>query len=249
MDKVEIMPRDVMLLDHLYRAVVLSFPQIVRKVFANKAKSTALNRLAKLQAAGLIRRMKVPLGCSDSSLADLRVVFQITRLGIRELAKWKPAKHFREEPIRLHGWSLFHDVLLVDVLDALQEKFPGAKVVDGRLFERGETALGIVPDALLLLPNSEKPVAIELELTAKSERRYAEIMLRYRLARGISNVLYVTRNVEIETKLGRVLDGRLELLGALPSASRFLLEPLHALLGKNINQPMDTKPTTIEENK
>jgi hypothetical protein len=78
---------------------------------------------------------------------------------------------------------------------------------------------------------------VELELTAKSEKRYREIVLRYRLASAYARVLYVTNSREVVQKLARVLDETLEPLGANPPISKFLVAKISELLPpKNVTQ-------------
>ena len=54
------------------------------------------------------------------------------------------------------------------------------------------------------LKNNEK-IALELELTAKSEKRYRELILKYRLSKDFNKVLYVTNQRQIETKIKSLL--------------------------------------------
>jgi hypothetical protein len=168
--RVSLTPRDLFLLNELYESVVLSFPQVCRKAFQGKAKSTVLNRLGKLEGMGVIERWRVPVLDSRKPGPGIFVVFCITRKGITVLAARQPGKEFRQKPVRLHSYSIHHDVLLVDVLDGLKEKFPGSTLTNGRLLagESGEYAVN--PDAVLEIPKSKERWAVELELNAKSEK-------------------------------------------------------------------------------
>src|SRR3989344_927329 len=190
--RVSLTPRDILLLHELYGNVMLSFPQVMRKVFVGRAKSTVLNRLGRLEGLGVIERWKIPLLDSRAPGPGIFVVFQITKYGIRALKEKIRDRIFREKPVRLHGYSIHHDVLLVDVLDALREKFPGAAITNGKLLENVAEEKVVQPDALFLLPGGQERWAVELELSAKSEKRYREIVLRYRLSRAFDRVLYIT---------------------------------------------------------
>lgn len=221
--RVELTTRDLFLLHELYRNVVMSFPQVWRTAFAKVAKSTALNRLAHLEAAGVLRRFRVPKFPAGREESEILVVFQITRLGIRELLKRQNFAIEKAEPLRLHGYTLHHDVLLVDVMEALEKRAPGARVTHGRLIPASLVAeAGIEPDAVLASTAAQGPMAVELELTAKTDKRYREIVLRYRLARVFSQVLYVIREERVRRKLERVLGHPLVPLGAESSGDRFL---------------------------
>lgn len=228
--RVSLTPRDTLLLNELYENVVLSFAQVCRKAFQGKAKSTVLNRLGKLEGMGVIERWRVPVLDSKKAGPGLFVVFSITRKGIGVLQARQPEKAFRQKPIRLHGYTIYHDVLLVDVQDALREKFAGALVKSGRLLADQPGAAAVNPDAVLEFPERKERWAVELELTTKSEKRYREIVLRYRLQNAFARVLYVTSSREVVQKLARVLDRIPEKLGKVPPTEKFLWLDLNELL-------------------
>jgi len=228
--RVSLTPRDLLLLERLYENVVLSFPQVCRKAFSGKAKSTVLNRLGKLEGMGVIERWRVPVLDSKKPGPGIFVVFCITRKGIGTLAARQPEKTFRQKPVRLHGYTVHHDVLLVDVMDALREKVPGAFVMNGRIFGDQPSAQSVNPDAVLELPESNERWAVEQELTPKSEKRYREIVLRYRLQSAFARVLYVTGSREVVQKLARVLDRMPERLSSAEPTEKFLWLDLVELL-------------------
>ncbi len=241
--RVSLTPRDLFLLEQLYENVLLSFPQVCRKVFPGKAKSTMLNRLGKLESMGFIERWRVPVLDSKQPGPGVFVVFSITRKGIGALSARYPGQVLRPKPIRVHGYGVYHDVLLVDVLDVLRERFPGLTATNGRLWSEQASASTVNPDAVLELPGAKERWALELELTPKSEKRYREIVLRYRLQSAFDRVLYVTDSREVVQKLARVLDRKPERLGFDPPSGKFLLLSLEELLSapkcfesKNINQ-------------
>ncbi len=228
--RVSLTPRDLLLLIELYENVVLSFPQVCRKVFPGKAKSTVLNRLGKLEGMCFIERWRVPVLDSKTPGPGIFVVFSITRKGIGALQARHPGKSFRQKPIRIHGYAIHHDVLLVDVMDALREEFPGATLTNGGLLPNQAAASTIYPDAVLELPGCKERWAVELELTPKSEKRYREIVLRYRLQSAFDRVLYVTDSREVVQKLTRVLGRAPEKVSTNPSVEKFLLLSLKELL-------------------
>lgn len=221
--RVSLTPRDLVLLTELYRNVVLSFPQACRKVFQGKAKSTVLNRLGKLESMRVIERWRVPVLDSKRPGPGVFVVFSITRKGIAALSATHPEMLLRQRPVRVHGYGIYHDVLLVDVLDALRERFPGLTTTNGRLWSEKDNISTVNPDAVLELPGGKERWAVELELTPKSEKRYREIVLRYRLQSAFDRVLYVTDSREVVQKLARVLERNPEKLGLNPPTEKFLL--------------------------
>ena len=57
-------------------------------------------------------------------------------------------------------------------------------------------------------------MALEIELTAKSEMRYREIILSYRTSAEFDSVLYVVKDISIQKKIGGLIigfNGRYEL--------------------------------------
>ncbi len=240
--RVSLTPRDYFLLEELYENVVLSFPQVWRKVFEGRAKATALNRLARLEAMDFISRWKVPRLKAGCAGGEILVVFQVTRKGIRALEKWQPGKEYRERPLGLNGYSLLHDVLLVDVMDVLRGKIPGSKVTNASLLPPREEANVVQPDAVIELAEGRERWAVELELTAKTERRYREIVLRYRLDRAFTRVLYVLEMPRVENKLARVLGTKPGRLSLNPPTEKFLCVYLAELFPQPKGEPrMETK--------
>lgn len=237
--RVSLTPRDLFLLNALYENVVLSFSQVCRKAFLNKAKSTVLNRLGKLEGMGVIERWRVPVLDSRRPGPGIFVVFSITRKGIGTLAARHSEKEFRTKPVRIHGHSIHHDVLLVDVMDALKERFQGSLITNGRLLN--DQASAVNPDAVLELPECKERWAVELELTPKSEKRYREIVLRYRLQSAYSRVLYVTDSQEVVRKLARVLDRKPEKIDSHPPTGKFLILPISELLPSKKTQIITEK--------
>lgn len=221
--------RDFFVLNGLYENVVMSFPQLANLFFNGKAKPTILNRLSKLESSGLICKFKVPRLLTSGSENVISVVYQITRQGIRELQKRHLDLELWPEPIRLQPFSIDHDLLLVDVLQALKIQHSGMIALHGEHFSKKSTQVALKPDAVLAMPNVPKPVALELELTAKSEKRYRELVLKYRLTKDFDHVLYVTSHGQIEAKIKSVL-------GQTDLASRFKFMSVQDILKPNDGQ-------------
>lgn len=197
--------RDFLILMGLYENVLMSFPQISKMFFQQRSKPTIINRLTKLEKAGLIQRWRVPRLSVGSSHGVISVVFQITKAGISVLQKRHLDLELRTDPVRIHPHCVDHDLLLVDVIAAMKNKFPEKKIVHGEIYFSKPNHQGLKPDAVMILPNSRARVAIELELTTKSEKRYRDLILKYRLARDFDRVIYVTAHQQIAQKIKALL--------------------------------------------
>ena len=199
--------RDREVLRSLYDNTVMTFSQIAVRYFANVAKPTVTNRLSKLERAGFISRERIPrmeLGRDKNAIG---VVFQITRLGILNVRQSADGRELRGQPIRIHHHSLNHDLILVDLSLALQKRFPGSKVTNGKLLATNGKAEAM-PDLVLERLGEKGKVAVELELSSKSERRYQEIVLRYRMSKEYQEVIYFFDDSYIERLITRVILNR-----------------------------------------
>ncbi len=199
--------RDRELLRSLYDHTVMTFSQIALRHFANVAKPTIINRLSKLENAGFISRERIPRMELGRDRNAIGVVFQITRLGILSLRQSASGSDLRALPIRIHHHSLNHDLILVDLRQALERRFAGARVTNGKLLSLSGKAEAM-PDLVLERPSEKGKVAIELELSAKCERRYQEIVLRYRMSNEYQKVIYFLDDSYIERLITRVIVNR-----------------------------------------
>ncbi len=231
--------RDAKLLHDLHSHTTLSFSQIHKRHFQSVAKQTVNNRITKLVNAGLIRRCRVGIVVYQMRSQEIGSVFQITRNGIRFLKMRFAQEEFRDEPVRLNTMSLSHDLLLTECMSALRLRFPQARLVHGRLWQGMESDRTRLPDAVLELPDSGERVAIELELTAKSERRYLEIVNQYRLQNLYSKVLYIVSQSSIAEKLRYQITG-MKMQPGLPerSTGRFYFVELNSLLTTPTTSPI-----------
>lgn len=199
--------RDLFILKGLYDFTLMIFPQMARVFFAGKAKPTVINRLTKLEQCGFITKTKLPRFITGKDKNMISVVYQVSRLGIRELQKRFSNVAFHPEPARLQPFSIEHDLLLVDVLLALKTQKPAMGFVLGEHFCRFKSHLSVKPDAILTDTNGKLSVALELELTVKSERRYRDLILKYRLAKDFESVVYITSSDAIKNKIQSLLGG------------------------------------------
>ncbi len=202
-------PRDLDILQSLYANCVMTLSQITERHFAGTAKPTAINRLTKLVAAGFIRRERIPrmeLGRDKNAVG---VVFQITRNGTLELRRRQVDKEFRPQPISYHPYTLHHDLILVDLASQLKERFANSVVTNGKLLlGDGQSDNVVEPDLVVSLTGEQGKIAIELELSDKSEKRYREIVLRYRLSKEYAAVIYFVDDPFIRGLLTRVILNR-----------------------------------------
>ena len=183
--------RDATLLRDLYDSTVLSLAQIRTRHFPSAAHSTVVNRLSCLKRAGLVSSTRVGIVIHHGLGREIGVVYRISRRGIGKLTELHPEAHFRELPLPLNTASLVHDLVLTDTVTALKVRHPGARVVNGKLLSGSQRAASRNPDAVLVSTAPPERWAVELELSAKSSRRYREIVTSYRLSKDYDKVLYV----------------------------------------------------------
>lgn len=199
--------RDLLILKGLYDFTLMSFPQLTSQFFVGRSKPTVTNRLSKLEKCGFVTKTKLPRFITGKDKNVISVVYQISRLGIRELQKRFSNVAFHSEPVRLQPFSIEHDLLLVDVLLVLKTHKPDTGFVVGEHFCRFKSHLSVKPDAILTDANGRLTVALELELTTKSERRYRDLILKYRLAKDFESVVYITSSDAIKNKIQSLLGG------------------------------------------
>ena len=201
--------RDLSLLKSLYDNVVMTFSQIEDMHFTSTAKSTIINRLTKLEHAGFIKRIRIPKMELGNDKKAIGVVFQITRVGIQRLQQKFPLLKLKPEPISFSPFTLEHDLILVDVANALKFRFGDCEIKNGKLGAiDGHTQMGLMPDLILSMSNTKELFAIELELNGKSEKRYRELILRYRLNKMFTKVIYVVANPQIQGIISKVVLNR-----------------------------------------
>jgi len=194
-------PRDFTLLSDCYRQIALSHSQIRDRHFQNRSAPTAKNRIRRLKQAGYLAVFPVAHVQDGRGGRPIGVVYQVTRKAIAVLKSYLPRESFRDDPVRLNPFTLSHDLLLTDVMSLLQRRFPDYKLVHGKLLLGESSSKKRQPDAVLFSPAGNPEIALELELTSKSQGRYREIILDYRLAQAFPKVLYVTAIRSIAEKI------------------------------------------------
>jgi hypothetical protein len=186
-------------MNDIYDNQFLSFYQIHEKHFPENKRPTVYNRLSKLIRGNILEAININLLAHHRKNELLGVIYRLTKDGLRRLQDFKMTMEINLNPASLNVSTLYHDLLLTDVLRVLK-----------RTWKVTKTPLGIqdrVPDAVLIHPVNGSKMALELELTAKSEMRYRDIVLSYRTSSEFETVLYVAKDKSIQRKLGGVITG------------------------------------------
>lgn len=250
----------------LCRYTVLSFEEVRLFAFEGKHKATVCNRLTKLERMALLRRINVGNFIYKRNMRPVGVVVQITKKGIEVLKqcglfndRWKT------EPVPVNIQSLIHDLELNQSLRGIGERLPSSTVINGKHLSKGGGAVNSkMPDAVMEIAATDHEeakrigvigpeaamkgaaplrVAVELELTAKSDRRYREIITGYRLSRGADRVLYLSHDVAVFRKIQSVLAG-FPIKGEVRSHSGiFSFMPVSAVAPKDVQSTCEKVPS------
>ena len=95
-----------------------------------------------------------------------------------------------------------------------------------------------IPDIIGQRRETEKLMAIELELTTKSEKRYRQILTEYRIAQEFERILYITSHVSIEEKIRTLLTHKKVDGFARPSTGKFYFSCLADFFKDTANLPL-----------
>ena len=199
------------------------------------AVATARSRLRAAEKRGLLSRR--------APLAGRPALYTITRAGLR-------ASGSRGlQPARVSPANAWHLIVCAGVAAALERCYPDHSVLGEPELRRDErecgrplasALLGTVrdgqplvhrPDLVLWPPGVDTalPVAVEVELTVKSQRRLAGICLAWARCRCVAGVLYLA-TPDVERALARAL-------AQIDAGERIVVVPLVAL-------PLDPGPPT-----
>lgn len=247
--------RDIDIVRECYSRAVVSFSQLHKWHFKDKAIATVSNRLSQLTRAGIIRKTRVGLPLLLSKKSEVGVIFEATSKGQKLLQELLQSDSIRKEPQRINLYTLKHDLALNEALVALEGRYPGIKFMHGRLLSNEQLPnKKRLPDAVIV-DHLEKPfIAIELELTAKSEKRYREIILQYRLNSQFQRVLYITAGKTISDKIKRHITNQKVIPGLLkPATGKFyfvslsdiLSDPFGAKISNDSSEPFLTNETGL----
>ena len=205
--KIKITRRDVQLLKDIYDNSFLSFYQIHEGHFHKLAKPTVYNRLSKLAQAELIEALSVNLFVHHRNNETVGVIYRLTKKGIERLCNFIQGVPITLNTTTINLSSLYHDLLLTDVLRAFKKRLPSYLIVSSKTNSCEWNKKERIPDAVLFNPKEKIKLALELELTAKSEARYRDIVLSYRTSPEFEKVLYVVKDESIQHKMGGLITG------------------------------------------
>lgn len=232
---IKLTPRDWFLMEEIYSNTMMSFCQISKYVFYERAKSTIHNRLTQLELGGVLRRFKMGRIIHHLHEREIGVVFSLTKLGLNLLQIKLNDQIIRTEPVPINTSTIYHDLLLVDVTKKLKKTLPHMNFFSGKLLNFDKTRRQRLPDIIAKEKDCNTKFAIELELTAKSDKRYRQIITEYRLNQEFEKILYVTANLTIEEKIKSVLTHKKVDGFMRPSTGKFYFVSLQDLIDDDKN--------------
>jgi DNA-binding Lrp family transcriptional regulator len=205
--QVALTKRDLELLNRLYVHNLLSFGQIQKMFFSGRSHPTVLNRLKRLESAGLILRQRINRIRHPVFNQDIGVVFQIAPKGFTELQKFFPEVELPDKPMALHGRQIDHDLLVVEMAERTRKEFPNHVYVSG-VHVNEKTAVGSPrPDGVFINSTTGKWIAIEVELTMKSGDRYRELVAQYRMFSKTERVIYFVSSTTLAKRIMSEIKG------------------------------------------
>ncbi len=182
----KVQPRDLSLLHAFARFGVLSTNQIAADIFSETAVTTVLRRLRLLQEAGFSIR------CGH--LASGEKVWSLSKAGANLIKSSEPFRFSNKN-------TLYHDVCVSEVRKKLESIGIGHDWTSEQDMKRNlkYNHVGVVPDGLFVseISGEGKVVAVELELTAKSHKRYKNLFLDYASMSAIEVIWYIVKDASI----------------------------------------------------
>ena len=114
--------------------------------------------------------------------------------------------HFDSDIVPTPLATLHHDTVVNSLILKSEDEDRNLRIETGpELRRQNGGQKSQIPDAVITFPDSGRRIAVELELTQKSDTRYREIILEYQLSRIYDGILYVVGSPAIETKIKRVI--------------------------------------------
>ena len=204
--KARITSRDLKVLRSLFENCVMSFEQIHKSCFTGLAAVTAYNRIKELTDAGFVESFKVGSVVYQNTPRLIGNIYRVSRRGIFELKKCFGIEAIgRDDPFQWNTSQLWHDLSLNDLGTVLSKYATDFEFVNGKHLVESQHIKQRIPDAILKFPKQKEHLAIELELTMKSEKRYREILLSYRFSHATVRILYVSIDKGILQKIQSIL--------------------------------------------
>ena len=170
---VQLTSRDLAVLHDLYQNGVMSFRQLWDGHFTGSDRTTASKRLCRLNQGGYLQAHQIGAIYHQELRKEIGVVYSLTRAGLRALREAFVYRRYRADPLPLNTTTLYHDLLLVDLLSVLRQRFPSVQIDNGKLLTTTMQSERRLPDATMRydIRGEAGCIAVELELTQKSERR------------------------------------------------------------------------------
>lgn len=233
---IKLVPRDLSLLRVIDRYGVMSTKQIKRTQFASTQIRTVLRRLRKLERKKLILR--------HHGLPNGKLVWTLGPIGLSRIGS--------RFGFSINRNSLEHDVLVTAVRIAL-DRAELASNWQSAHWLRHKASAGVspenrfsdqIPDALFMVGAGENSrlVALEVELVAKSKRRYRRIIANYSSNSAIDEIWYVVS----APRIGKLILEEVEQTVAVgKSQNRFVWTDL----GQILSDPAQIILRSIDGNK
>lgn len=196
--------RDIQLLKDIYENSFLSFYQIHEVHFKNCARPTVYNRLSKLIKGSLLKAIRVNMQAFHRKGEGIGVIYTLTKEGLK-LVRAFNEDVLRELPVPINLAQLEHDLILADTIRVLLEQNSDLKIINSKLLH-GQFK-DQVPDAVIFDEQRNCKLALEVELNAKSNFRYREIISNYSLSGEFEKVLYLIKDRAIQKKIGGITTG------------------------------------------
>lgn len=189
MRTISLTSRDLNLFRKLSTHGMLSTKQIGQLFFSEVAITTVLRRLRFLEANFYVRRI---LGLESQELLWL-----LTAKGAEESSVSLPKRHWSKNMLE-HDFKLLSLRLGMERTGIAKSWMP-EHVIRSKIFEKyglRDAKNKLVPDGFMALELNgiQQSIAIEVELTFKSRRRYQESFKRYSEKKGINGVWYLGKD-------------------------------------------------------
>jgi hypothetical protein len=195
---IKLTSRDMKILFDLYKSSFLAFYQIKDVHFKTQADSTVYNRLSKLIRADVIKSIRVNLLGIHKDNLEIGVIYSITKKGLTLLKAQSYFSIERFNPIQINLNQLTHDLVLTDALRVLNGTNSKLLNLKSHFDEQ-------IPDGVIQKEN--KKIALEVELTAKSNQRYRDILTNYMTSMNYDEVIYLVKDETVSKKICHHLAG------------------------------------------
>lgn len=203
---IEIQPRDLKIMRHVFAHRVLTYDQISRRFFPKNYETVARNRIGKLVQHGYFRsfgaeKKKRLVRCL--SLAEKSWPLISKKWGFEV-----DSPHFRSESVE-HDFRLVEVALKFEGLQSFVRFLPENLLQSSSVLASDSIfrdAVNLQSDGVLILKGNdggEILYAVEFEISKKAPDRYVRKLEGYYQAGGLDGVLYICGNQEITTAVAQ----------------------------------------------